>query len=263
MIPKRRFLDPRLARHAVLKPMLDAVNIPLDEIEGRTFELPDKETMIEVVGPDGYVAEAVVLLRILGRQAKGVDESECSYAEPEKAEPAGRLWEPNSFLADRLKHLKPGRALDMGCGSGRDALYMASLGWDVTAVDRLGSALEMGKMLAQRYGVADKIDWVEADLRTFSTEKQFDLITCFFYFDAGQIRRTLSHLAPGGSVLLETFSPEHQRRFKKPKDSSKLLSPEIAKKTLGAMTMRYLDTGNFSGDRWTTRVHAVWELDEG
>ncbi|MBX3117488.1 MAG: methyltransferase domain-containing protein [Fimbriimonadaceae bacterium] len=269
MIPKRRFLDPRLSRHAIEKPMKDAVSIPLDEIEKRPYELPDKSTPILVAGPEGYAAAAVEMLWSLGRAAEGVDESNCSYFDEPTTEAnagdedrrPGRLWEPNDFLAERLKVLQPGRALDLGCGSGRDALYLASLDWEVTAIDRFASALEIGRMLGERYGVNGKIDWVEADIRNFQTEKQFDLITSFFIFEAGQIRRTLSWLAPGGSVLIETFSPEHRQRFKKPKDQSKVLSVEIAKKTLGAMSMPYVDTGNFFGERWTTRVHAVWELE--
>lgn len=248
--------------------MLDAVSIPLDEIEKRPHELPDKSTTILVAGPEGYAAAAVELLRDMGRRAEGVPESECRYIEDPADEIhasdllPGRLWDPNEFLAETLHDLTPGRALDLGCGSGRDALYMASLGWEVTAIDRLASALDMGRALGERYGVNERIQWVEADAKKWQSETSFDLIVCLFFFDAGLIRRSLSWLAPGGSVVLETFSPEHQRLHRKPKDPSRLLSAEIAKKTLGAMTMRRLESGNYVGERWTTRVHAVWEMEE-
>ncbi|HEY4606134.1 MAG TPA: class I SAM-dependent methyltransferase, partial [Acidimicrobiia bacterium] len=50
---------------------------------------------------------------------------------------ADRLWSatPNLFVADRLRHLAPGRGLDLAAGEGRNAIWLASLGWKMTAVD--------------------------------------------------------------------------------------------------------------------------------
>ena len=52
------------------------------------------------------------------------------------ADPANRNWEPEPLLVEAAEFLAPGRALDLACGTGRNALYLVSLGWRVTAVDR-------------------------------------------------------------------------------------------------------------------------------
>ena len=74
------------------------------------------------------------------------------------------LWsaEPNRFLVDEVSNLTPGRALDLAAGEGRNAIWLAELGWRVTAVEFADEAVDRGRRIA-----ADRsadVDWISADL---------------------------------------------------------------------------------------------------
>ena len=71
---------------------------------------------------------------------------------------------PNAHLTTEVGDLRPGRALDAGCGHGSDTLWLAARGWQVTAVDFEAAALAHARSTAEGVGpdVAERIDWVEA-----------------------------------------------------------------------------------------------------
>jgi SAM-dependent methyltransferase len=77
-----------------------------------------------------------------------------------------QIWSgrPNVVLAREAAALEPGRALDLGCGEGADAVWLAQRGWRVTAVDISGVALERAAVHAGSAGVADRIEWQRRDL---------------------------------------------------------------------------------------------------
>jgi SAM-dependent methyltransferase len=123
---------------------------------------------------------------------------------------AGRelVWtaEPNMFVVAELQDLAPGRALDVGAGEGRNAVWLASRGWQVTAVDFSAVGLAKGRRLAQNRGVA--VDWVLADVRDYQPEPgcfQLVLIAYLQLREAeldGVLRRAATALAPGGVLLV-------------------------------------------------------------
>jgi len=123
---------------------------------------------------------------------------------------AGRelVWtaEPNMFVVAELQDLAPGRALDVGAGEGRNAVWLASRGWQVTAVDFSAVGLAKGRSLAQNRGVA--VDWVLADVRDYQPEPgcfQLVLIAYLQLREAeldGVLRRAATALAPGGVLLV-------------------------------------------------------------
>ena len=110
--------------------------------------------------------------------------------------------DPVGLLADELAGLPPGRALDLGCGAGRTAIWLAEHGWEVTAVDFSDAALAIAR--AQR---AD-IEWVPADLREYEPEPEaFDLVlVLYMHMPAGDRRAILAGataaLAPGGTLVV-------------------------------------------------------------
>lgn len=113
------------------------------------------------------------------------------------------LWSvtPNLFVADRLGDVAPGRGLDLAAGEGRNAIWLASLGWEMTAVDFSEVAISKGK--AQ----SDAVDFVIADVRTWETRKSFDLVLiAYLHLVAGDyetvVRRARNWLAPGGEMFL-------------------------------------------------------------
>jgi SAM-dependent methyltransferase len=114
-----------------------------------------------------------------------------------------RLWsaEPNVFVADRLSGLKPGVGLDIASGEGRNAIWLAGLGWDMTAVDFSEVAIERGR------GRSQEVDFVVADVLTWDPEREYDLIIVAYLQVvedklASLVKRSTSWLAPGGVLFL-------------------------------------------------------------
>lgn len=122
---------------------------------------------------------------------------------------------PNPQLTAETGGLRPGTALDAGCGEGGDALWLAAQGWQVTAVDFAAAALRRGAAQAETLGAdtAGRIDWVQADLTTWEPPKgTFDLVSTHFLHppaaDRGQIfARLADAVAPGGSLLIVGHHP--------------------------------------------------------
>ena len=77
-----------------------------------------------------------------------------------------RIWSgrPNPRLVEHVSSLAPGTAIDVGCGEGADAVWLASSGWDVLGVDVSGVALERARQHAVEAGVADRTTWRQLDL---------------------------------------------------------------------------------------------------
>lgn len=109
---------------------------------------------------------------------------------------------PSPFLLEWLDRIPVGRALDVATGAGRNALHLASAGFDVTAVDGSSVAIGMARDAAVERGLA--VDWQVADLDTFDVGSHaWDLVTVFRYRDASLWPRLASALAPGGWLVVE------------------------------------------------------------
>jgi len=121
------------------------------------------------------------------------------------------LWSgrPNAQLVREAADLPPGSALDVGCGEGADAIWLAGRGWQVTAADFARTALRRGEAHAATLGpeVARRIRWVYADLTAEVPGKGYDLISAQFMHLPPDQRRTLfarlaDAVAPGGTLLV-------------------------------------------------------------
>ncbi|MFJ9061228.1 MULTISPECIES: class I SAM-dependent methyltransferase [unclassified Streptomyces] len=121
-----------------------------------------------------------------------------------------RIWsgDPNAALVREVDGLKPGRALDLGCGEGADAVWLARQGWTVTATDISRVALDRAAGHAADAGLADRIDWQWHDLGASFPEGEFDLVSAQFLHSMGDLpreeilRRAASAVAPGGVLLI-------------------------------------------------------------
>ena len=110
----------------------------------------------------------------------------------------------DEILADQIECLTPGRALDVGCGTGGNAVWLAKHGWQVTAVDYSVVAIEKGKRLAAEQGV--NVEFAVADASTREPQGHYDLITCFYIQmfppqRANMLAKVSKALAPGGTFL--------------------------------------------------------------
>ncbi len=120
--------------------------------------------------------------------------------------------EPTLFLPEICKQRPPGKALDIGCGSGTDSVYLAMQGWDVTALDFVPKALEFTQQRAQAAG-AD-VTPVEADITTWNVPHEFDLVLDHgllhnmdpVRYDAYR-ERVMDALAPEGDFVLLHWHP--------------------------------------------------------
>lgn len=120
---------------------------------------------------------------------------------------------PNARLVAELASLTPGRALDAGCGHGAESLWLAQLGWQVTAVDFAASALSQGRSRADALGadVARRIDWVLGDLSTWTAPSDaFDLVVCLYVHAAGGAEELVQRMARGVTVGGTLFMIGHR-----------------------------------------------------
>ncbi|WP_282792016.1 class I SAM-dependent methyltransferase [Streptomyces sp. CC224B] len=117
---------------------------------------------------------------------------------------------PNARLTEIVTELDPpvGDALDLGCGEGGDALWLARRGWRVTAVDVSAVAVERLTALARAHGLADRIAAARHDLRASFPEGAFDLVSAHYLhtpldLDRAAVLGTAARaLRPGGLLLV-------------------------------------------------------------
>jgi SAM-dependent methyltransferase len=129
---------------------------------------------------------------------------------------------PNGVLVTEVTGLPPGQALDVGCGEGADALWLARHGWQVTAVDI--SRLALQRAAATAPDLTDRVAWTRADLTsTPLPARAFDLVSAQYFplprrLDHTALRGLLAAVAPGGTLLvaghdLADLPPHHELDF--------------------------------------------------
>jgi SAM-dependent methyltransferase len=119
--------------------------------------------------------------------------------------------EPNAYLESLLDNYTTGSILLPGDGEGRNAVYAAKKGWQVTAFDYSYAAKEKAEKLAAKENV--KINYFVSDIKTFSLETKFDLISIIYLHLPPDIRSLahhslINHLKPGGKIIMECYAKE-------------------------------------------------------
>lgn len=114
---------------------------------------------------------------------------------------------PNQLLVGEVSDLTPGTALDLGCGQGDDAVWLALRGWRVTAVDVSATALALGADRAAAAGVTEAIEWEPHDLAVSFPSGIFDLVSaCYLHspvqMPRGRILRSAAGAVAAGGTLL-------------------------------------------------------------
>ena len=138
---------------------------------------------------------------------------------------------PNQFLVAEVASLVPGRALDLGCGEGRNSVWLAEQGWTVTAVDFSEVGISKGREMASKRGV--EVAWVVEDLNRYEpAEQAFDLVIDFYIHIPPDERKALVHkaaqaVAPGGTLLVVGHDLTNLKDgYGGPQDPALLFTPE-------------------------------------
>jgi SAM-dependent methyltransferase len=162
------------------------------------------------------------------------------------------MWSgrPNGRLVAEVAELKPGTALDVGCGEGADAVWLARQGWTVTAIDVSDIAVSRARTAGQRAGVT--VEWVGGDaLHTPLPARSFDLVSMQYPAlpkAAGKnaLWTLLDTVRPGGLLLAvyHDLDDEHREHMK-----ARGIDP--------ADYVEADDLGDLLGDEFTLELHSV------
>ena len=205
-----------------------AASIPLEELRNRTHELPPRDVPLCVTDADSRRAEeAAAFLRQRGHDAAVIG------WDPAKATASGasqvQLWRPNPFLVEAFERIREARkdaasdhrrALDLACGSGRDAVWLALWGYEVDAIDVLPDALQRAKDLARRSGVQVHTLRQDLERQPHLGRSCYDLVTVFRFLHRDLFPSIRRAVAPGGYIAYETFHERNRQTGRPP------LSPE-------------------------------------
>ena len=177
---------------------------------------------------------------------------------------AHALWSgnPNRHLVAEAADLPPGRALDAGAGEGADAIWLARRGWQVTAVDISGVALERaaGHAAQAGDGVPERIQWLREDfLEWRPPEGAYDLVTAQYLHVPAEGRRMLfarlaAAVAAGGTLLIVGHHPlDLETTMPRPRQPELFFTGDDLEKDLG---------GDSVGSRGTTPAPPIggWEI---
>ncbi|BBX02046.1 SAM-dependent methyltransferase [Mycolicibacterium moriokaense] len=145
-----------------------------------------------------------------------------------------RVWSGrvNARLAEVAPDLPIGRALDLGCGEGADAVWLAQRGWDVVAVDISDTALQRARAAAEERGLADRIDFQQHDLSETFPNGEFDLVSAHFFHSTVPLdririfRRAAEAIRPGGTMLIVDHSGPPPGESKLDHHRDMFVSPE-------------------------------------
>ena len=117
---------------------------------------------------------------------------------------------PVPFLKKNVALLPKGTVLDVAMGEGRNGVYLATKGFDVTGLDISKTGLKKAETLAADLGV--KITTIVADLEQYQLDPNtYDVIICTYYLQRNLFPQMISSLKPGGMALVETYTLDHKK----------------------------------------------------
>ena len=145
---------------------------------------------------------------------------------------------PDRFIVEQVAAWKPGRALCLAAGEGRNAVYLAQEGYDVTALDISVRGIEKCRALAAEKGVT--VEGVQADALEFAfPEAAFDLVTNIFFLERALYPGIMTTVKPGGHLLLQTYTRDQVQLGWGPSSPDFLLAPNELLETFGDFRVRH------------------------
>jgi tellurite methyltransferase len=164
--------------------------------------------------------------------------------------------EPDAFLVQNVSLLpKSGKALDIAMGTGRNALYLASLGFRVTGIDLSAVAVEKCRQKAERLGLP--IEAIVADLeRSPLPTEQYDLIVNFYYLQRSLAPQIVAALKPGGVLVFQSFTID-QVQFGRAWNPDYMLRPGELREMFADLETLFYHEGIIQGDRGPKAVASL------
>lgn len=168
--------------------------------------------------------------------------------------------QPARFLVQQLHRLPTGKVLDVASGSGRHALFLASLGYQVVAIDRDEQALaQLSASARVRHltGISSRALDLEQPQEPALGHEAYDAILVFFYLNRPLFPYLIDALKPGGVLLYETFTIDNHVRHRHPKRREFCLAPcELLRLTTGLRILHY-DEGLHEGTSGSESVYTA------
>lgn len=231
-------LDLRAWQDYTTAHIVDSTFMPWDELGDSLNELPAAPASFFLVGAFQAIELCSVLLDAKGYQVSGsliVNRPQDLQAWGDKlpglltsGKDSKRLWSPNPLLqAFVAKHpagafLQRPHALDLGCGGGRDAVFLAKAGWLVTGIDDQARVLKRAKQLAQRNGASVKFKCCNLKQADCIPLGEFELVVMARFLNRELLEGIASRIKPGGFMMVHAFA-EGAQAFGSPKHPDQLL----------------------------------------
>lgn len=217
-----------------------AVNIPLEALADRIHELPPPYETLWLFDADSQRAgQAARMLRERDRMIEIIESGDprIQHGGTVTGASTARLWRPHGLLHDLVAAMRTewgdvkGRiALDVACGAGRDAVFLAEHGLQVTAWDILPDAVARCDDLARRTGVQLLANVRDVMAAGAIPPDSVDVACCFNFLHRPLMPSLAEAIRPGGFVCYETFVDPQRERFGKPTRPERVLRPgELAK----------------------------------
>ncbi len=130
--------------------------------------------------------------------------------------------QPAQFLVDNITLLPKGRVFDVAMGNGRNAVYLARMGFNIEGVDISSEAVSDALELARKAGVAIRVETVDLEAEYSIKKGAYSVIICFNYLQRSLIAQIKDGLKEGGVVVYETYIVD-QAKFGRPKNPDYLL----------------------------------------
>ncbi len=236
-------LDVRLWVDFKKQHLVLSAHIEQADLEARQNEMPARPSSLNLVADSlqacelttdwlvekGYqVSEAKTAKQLEDYLQQNVDQIEIGLAKT-------HLWQPSELVASFEKNFKLNKspnlkALDIGCGGGRDTVFLSKQGWQVTAVEQKNKVLIKAKQLASSHG--QTVNWICCNVNhpNCLPDQQFDLILVIRYLNRDLFEWIKSHTTPGGFVVFQAFS-EGVQAIGSPKNSQYIIQPKEFHKT--------------------------------
>ncbi|WP_406639614.1 class I SAM-dependent methyltransferase [Amycolatopsis sp. WGS_07] len=194
-----------------------------------SFAVPAKNLAVNLGQRNRERVEVVAKMVPSGKsEAQGQPQDAQAWEDLYRSQEQLFSGEPNGVLVTEVEGLPPGQALDVGCGEGADARWLASRGWQVTALDISRTALQ--RAAAANAGIA----WVCSDLAASPVPaRAFDLVSVQYFplrKDSRVLRKLLDAVAPGGTFLFGSHDPrdlgQEHGDYCQPDDIAQVLGDE-------------------------------------